>query len=308
MAPTVSQPIVLRPIASSAQVAPTAQVAPSVVAAPGRELAAGEDIRFAPPSDPAAAAAARPRAIPAPAVSELDAPVPPPVPAPPPVAIARPAARAVGPREIAAAGGGLALLLALGGAVYWSWAHPTLAFTNDLSVPVELTVGASRVGLVGPGDTREMRVPRDDAMPVQWRALPPADQGQPMGQPVVAAVRARFPNRPLATGVVRATAVWPSGAAFQPLVTNATGVALHVVVNPDLSVDGRSLAADCGCEVAPGARAYSVGFYELVGNSAVRAVMPDGRSATFRDLGSHVDRHSGVVRLRFTPDAFRVGG
>ena len=202
----------------------------------------------------------------------------------------------------------ITLLIALGASAYWSWQHPAIHFTNELAVPVELTVGGRPAGVVAPGASWETRVPRQDSLTVQWRPIPPSDRGQVVGQAIVATLAARAPDRPLATVPMRATAVWPSGAAFQPLITNATNVPLRVVVNPGLSLDDHSLEAECRCQVAPGTRAFSVGFYDLVGNSAVRAVMPDGRSATFRDLGRNLDRHSGVVRLRFTPEAFRMGG
>lgn len=215
-----------------------------------------------------------------------------------------------GPRAAVVVGIAVAGVLLAGalGAAYWGWSHPRLAFTNHLGVPVRLMLDGEAAGVVEAGATSTTRVARADSVLIRWEAAPPTDDAAVAGTEVAATHAVRFASHPLATARAQATAVWAEGAVFQPLVTNATGTPLRIIVNPGLSLDGRSLETDCVCELPPDARGASMGLHTLVGNSSVRAVMPDGRSATFANLGGSVDRRSGVVRLRFTPGAFRIGG
>lgn len=55
----------------------------------------------------------------------------------------------------------------------------------------------------------------------------------------------------------------------------------------------------------PGAVRVPLGYFPLYRNSSVRAILPNGRVATFEGLGSQVNRASGVVRLRFDEGDFR---
>lgn len=282
---------------------------------PALEVSRTDDTRFAPPpphvSAPTATGAVpTAREVRVPLAAPVAAPMPagplPQLPAVHPSGASR--GRVTDPRLVAAAGATALLLAGVAGSAYWGWSHPRVAFTNHLAVPVRVSVGTAPAQTVAPGVTWSARTARADSVPVRWEALPPLEHGQAAGEGAVGTQSVAFAKHPLATASVQAAAVSAHGAVFQPLVTNTTGTPLRIVINAGLSADGRSLETDCACMVPSGATKSSLGLYTLVGNSNVRAIMPDGRSATFANLGGAVDRRSGVVRLRFTPGAFRVGG
>jgi hypothetical protein len=87
---------------------------------------------------------------------------------------------------------------------------------------------------------------------------------------------------------------------FLPYVTNGTGQPLMIRLNV-----GSSAEVSCRCTVPAGAARMPLGFYPLYRNSSVRAILPNGRVATFEGLGPKVDRASGVVRLRFDEGDFK---
>ncbi len=89
-------------------------------------------------------------------------------------------------------------------------------------------------------------------------------------------------------------------AVFLPYVTNATGQPLTLRINV-----GSTAEESCRCSVPPGAVRVPLGYFPLYRNSSVRAILPNGRVATFEGLGSQVNRASGVVRLRFDEKDFR---
>jgi hypothetical protein len=158
--------------------------------------------------------------------------------------------------------------------------------------------------------TLATRVPRRGGFEAWWTALPPAGaRGEPMGEPLVGHTVRPFGNAPTATLRVRADARSDDGAYFAPLVTNATGRPLRVVVNWSLrSPAGESLARDCACTVPPGAVRFAIGYYRLYRNSTVRVADARGDAATFLDFSPSVDASTGVVGLRFSAGDLRPAG
>jgi hypothetical protein len=141
-------------------------------------------------------------------------------------------------------------------------------------------------------------MPRGQAIVAQWELVRPLSaDGSPMGSEVRGSVVIREPS-----GTFRrsARARGTDADYFAPLITNASQELLRVRVNAGL--EG---FLDCGCAVRPGARRVFIGYYPLFQNSTVRASMRDGRSATFKDLGSGVVTADGTVGLRFESQDFR---
>jgi hypothetical protein len=125
-----------------------------------------------------------------------------------------------------------------------------------------------------------------------WELVRPLSaDGRPMGSEVRGSVVVR-----VSSGTIRrsARARGTDADYFAPLITNASEDLLRVTVNAGL--EG---SLDCGCAVRPGARRVFIGYYPLFQNSTVRARSSDGRTATFRDLGSSVITPDGAVGLRF---------
>ena len=94
-----------------------------------------------------------------------------------------------------------------------------------------------------------------------------------------------------------ATASPGDRAYFAPLITNNTDRALTFTVNT-----GTTEQLACNCTVPSGATRMPIGYYPLFANSSVRAEDAAGRSASFQDLGTEVDRRTGLVSLRFGSD------
>jgi hypothetical protein len=186
----------------------------------------------------------------------------------------------------------LALVLLATGVGWYLLSRPTLVFANELAGNVRIAVGQDSALVLVPGQTIRVPVPRGRAMVALWELVRPLSaDGKPMGSEVRGSIVVRGPE-----GTIRrsATARGTDADYFAPLITNASEDLLRVRVNAGLQG-----AADCECAVRPGARRVFIGYYPLYRNSTVRAAAPDGRSATFRDLGPSVTTPDGAVGLRF---------
>jgi hypothetical protein len=187
----------------------------------------------------------------------------------------------------------VAVLLILGAAAGWYLlTRPSLVFTNELAGSVRLAIGQDSALTLGPGQTVRVPGARGRAIVAQWELVPPlsADR-RPMGSQLRGSVVVREPEGTIRRG---ATARTPDADYFAPLISNATEQLLRLRINAGLQG-----GVDCGCAVRPGTRRVFIGYYPLYRNSTVRAAAPDGRSATFRDLGPSVITPDGVVGLRF---------
>ncbi len=191
----------------------------------------------------------------------------------------------------------LALLLA-GGAGGWFLLtrNATLVVENRLVDPIKVTVG-SETREVTPGASIEFTVRTGKPLVAQWYLVRPAGpDGQPLGMELQGSVTRPEPKGRLLYTVDAADTETP---AFAPLITNATPVALTLVVNA-----GTVNAQPCRCSVPSGAIRAHIGYYPLYLNSAVEASGPPGQPARFRDLGKSVDRTDGTVGLRFEAKDF----
>lgn len=206
---------------------------------------------------------------------------------PPDAAAPDPSPRALTPWLV------LAALAVAGGFIVWrSGASPTLRLTNALVQPVEVRVNGEPAFTLAAGATVER--PAAGTLALVWRMVPPRTRGGlPVGESVEGSRTVRV-ARGGVEEVIRAERA--GGPVFAPLITNDTGVPLLVRINAGLVG-----AAECPCEVPPGARRAPIGYYPLFRNSTVEVRDAAGRRATFRDLGPNVDAASGAVGLRFGP-------
>jgi hypothetical protein len=184
------------------------------------------------------------------------------------------------------------LFLGAAGVGWFFVSRPRLLFTNELAGPVRLAADQQAPLTLAPGETVRLTTPRGRAMVALWELMRPLSaDGRPMGSEVRGSVVVRGPS-----GTIRrsARARGTDADYFAPLITNASEDLLRVTVNAGLQG-----SLDCGCAVRPGTRRVFIGYYPLFQNSTVRARSSDGRSATFRDLGSSVITPDGAVGLRF---------
>ena len=178
-------------------------------------------------------------------------------------------------------------VLALGAGALW-FRGPRLRFENDLvdTVAVQLAGHSVRVA---PGGTFKTALARQP-LSLTWSLIRPRTSAGAVGVLVADTIAAMQPRGQV---LLRATARPRNGAYFAPLITNETGQRLTIIVNA-----GSGAAVSCNCAVPPGAVRMAIGYYPLYQNSSVRAEA-QGRSATFKDLGPHVDVTRGTVGLLF---------
>ena len=196
---------------------------------------------------------------------------------------------------LAVVGAALVLVMALG---YFASRSVQLLMVNRLSVPIGVVIGNEPERRVPPGDSSALTVPRAPSLSVSWYAIGPrTGKGQAAGSDLQRTQVFDARQRALR---IEARADSSAPAVFLPYITNATGQPLTLRINV-----GSAAEESCRCSVPPGAVRVPLGYFPLYRNSSVRAILPNGRVATFEGLGSQVSRASGVVRLRFDEGDFR---
>lgn len=181
------------------------------------------------------------------------------------------------------------LVLAIGAVLWFASRRAEVHVLNQLAFPVRMTIGSDTLVLAA--DSSMARTVGGPVM-VRWEMIRPTTRsGAPVGSALNGAARLG-PSDGDDALVLRPRN--GNTAFFAPLITNATGVPLTVTVNYGLAG-----AMPCPCEVPAGAVRMPVGYYALFANSTVRVEDRSGRSATFPDLGSHVNPIDGSVGLRF---------
>jgi hypothetical protein len=199
----------------------------------------------------------------------------------------------------------LAAALVLAGAgtgAYWLWANPVLQIRNPLAGKIVVYVhGLSRFDTIPPGGAWSARVKRSATDTIRWALLDNHATALDNSEGPTRTVAPVFPAfSPLMLSV---STKFDDGDYFAPIVTNGAGVRLQYYIDVDLSVNDQAQLTDGGIR-DPGPSPDTLVYARLFKNSSVRAIRPDGAMATFQDLGAHVDRQSGTVRLRFGADNF----
>ena len=183
---------------------------------------------------------------------------------------------------------GVVLLLTLGAGAIW-FTQPHVSFANLLADTVVVQV-AGQNRPVPPGASFGITLSRGEPLTLGWRLIRIRTSAGAVGVTFGDTITIAKPARVRLGATARPT----HGAYFAPLITNETGQPLRLTVNAGL---GGVLS--CDCAVPAGAVRMAIGYYPLFTNSTVRAEAPDGRTATFKDLGPQVDAGRGTVGLLF---------
>jgi hypothetical protein len=183
---------------------------------------------------------------------------------------------------------GVVLVLVILGDAIWA-TQPHVSFVNLLGDTVVAQVaGESRS--VPPGHSFGKTLSRGEPVTLSWRLIRLRTSAGAVGVTFGDTITIAKPRRMRITATARPA----HGAFFEPLITNQTGQPLRITVNAGLAA-----AVPCDCAVPAGAVRMAIGYYPLFQNSTVRAESPDGRTATFKDLGPQVDANRGSVGLLF---------
>ena len=180
--------------------------------------------------------------------------------------------------------------LALGAGAMW-FTQPRLSFANLLADTVVVQV-AGQNRSVPPGGSFGMTLSRGEALTVSWRLIRIRTSAGAVGVTFGDTLTIAKPAHVHLAATARPA--HGGGAYFGPLITNETGWPLRITVNAGLAG-----TLSCDCAVPAGAVRMAIGYYPLFENSTVRAEAPDGRSATFQNLGTQVDAARGTVGLLF---------
>jgi serine/threonine protein kinase len=183
---------------------------------------------------------------------------------------------------------GIAGWLLLGG-------HRVLVVENRLVEPIRVALGAETFE-VPAGVRVEHKVKGRGPLVGQWYLVRPQGPG---GQPLGVELQGSISGQGRRKMTARVDASGGDRPVFAPLVSNGTNQPLAITINA-----GTVNSQTCDCRVNPGATRARIGYYPLFVNSSVQAQIAGGATATFRDLGSQVDRSTGAVGLRFEPKDF----
>jgi protein kinase-like protein len=183
---------------------------------------------------------------------------------------------------------GAAVLLSLGAGAIW-FTQPRVSFTNLLADTVVVQV-AGQNRSVPPGGTLATTLSRGEPLTLSWRLIRRRTSAGAVGVTFGDTITIAKPGRVRLGATARPT----HSAYFAPLITNENGQPLRITVNAGLAG-----ALSCDCAVPAGAVRMAIGYYPLFQNSTVRSESPDGRAATFKDLGPQVDANRGTVGLLF---------
>ena len=163
--------------------------------------------------------------------------------------------------------------------------------TNRLILPVQLHGESLGDWTLAPDSSINLRLPRSGGLALRWEAVRPMVGNFPVGERLNGSASR---TRPARGTRLTLGAAGRGFAYFAPLITNATGAPLRIIVNAGL--EG---AYDCACQVPPGAVRMPIGYYRLYGNSTVEAQDPAGRLARFDNVAASVSAPGNAVGLRF---------